>query len=117
MDYLVLPVTVEFKFGSKKQYYFGSGGFVGYLLKHQLKYTELLSGYTQTNSIIENFERFDFGASFTAGVKIPLGKSFLSIQAEDHLGLVNIGDYVMDGVLKTNSLILLIGFTPPGKYP
>jgi len=116
-DYLILAPMLYYQTEGPAKIIAGAGGFAGYLLKQELTTFELTTGYVSTNDYTDRHKQFDFGLSFMLGVKLSFSGSILSAHLEDHLGLFNISDFSQPQNinLKTNSLILLLGFTLPKK--
>ncbi|MCC6691151.1 MAG: PorT family protein [Bacteroidia bacterium] len=111
--YLTMPIIVRATIGKKIKYFFNTGLFSGYLIKQTEIYgaTKYLSKKTTDN--IDNFKRFDFGATAGLGLIVPIKNKFsISLELCDNFGLYNVSKLAVinDGTVKTNSTNLLIGF-------
>jgi len=65
LHYLTLPLLAQFNFGKNKwQFFCNSGGYVGYLIKHELVDSEESS----TTNLIKGAEKIDLGIMLGSGV-------------------------------------------------
>ncbi len=69
LDYLTLPLTVNWQFGKKVILSFGAGGYYGLLIKSNE--AEQMQNY----STFYGYEKSDYGAVGNFGIKVPVYKS------------------------------------------
>jgi opacity protein-like surface antigen len=114
LAYLILPVMAKFSFGRNVKLVLGCGGYGGYLMGASSKYTGpgRPEGYIMKTD--DSFQKWDFGASLSAGVSIPLKEKIsLAVEVRNNTGLYNIANdhLYMSGPVKTNSTNLLFGLS------
>jgi len=113
LDYLTIPLFIQFTYGNKINLFANTGPYIGFLLKGK----EVINGAPNQTSDIENivtnnFKKTDFGISFGIGAKYNIKeKFFISLEIRDNLGLINISSVpvVNDDTIKTNSIIGILG--------
>jgi hypothetical protein len=118
-DYLTVPVLSRFTFGKKVNFFFNAGVYIGFLVK-QSDDLEIdhysSSGFNSyhTNekgkvNNIKNYNTLDFGLAGGIGIGIPIKKHWnISLEARDHLGVVNTNKPLE---IKLNTMNLLIGIS------
>lgn len=111
LKYLNLPVTVEYSFGNKIEYYLDAGIFSGLLLNNQtiLKIKEP-DGTVFQNKGSSNYHHFNFGIVVAAGIKIPLlPRIKFDLGVKNNTGLVKINS--SSSPLKLNAFSILGGLS------
>lgn len=85
LNYLTVPVTMNWNFGKKRNWYINLGPYAGFLLS--AKETE------KGTSVKDYFVTTDFGIAWGVGVKIPVSdKTKIFIEYQEQYGLSNIFD-------------------------
>ncbi len=114
LNYLNLPIVVEYSFGKKIKFNFDAGFFAGYLLKYTAV-QKIKEPVASTNTfVLTNRKAINFGLSAGAGVQIPISpKMKLDFGIRDNLGLANIykPQASENGTIKTNSFSILAGLS------
>ena len=83
LNYLTIPVTGSWHFGSKRNWNLHFGPYAGLLLN--------ANETTKETNVTNTFNTFDFGLSLGIGVKIPLSQNLkLSIAYDEQAGLLDI---------------------------
>ncbi|MDQ3102155.1 MAG: PorT family protein [Bacteroidota bacterium] len=112
-NYLTIPLLLRATFGKKVQYFMNAGAYWGYLLKQTfVTKGSKLPETTSDNTALH--KRSDMGISAGVGLALPIARDFLlSIEVRHNLGMYNISavPVINDGVIRTNSTDLLLGFT------
>ena len=114
LNYMVVPITIEFREGRKIVWHAGGGMFTGFLLGSREKGSIKLANGEEINttSNLTKHKTIDLGVTVKAGLSIPSEKRFrFRMEVKNDLGLVNISDaHIGDGgSIKTNTLSLLFG--------
>lgn len=108
-NYLVLPMYINYYFGTKKDFYVNTGLFAGYLLSANLSSKKFDNKTDVSNSTkkIDGGLQFGFGKTFRFN-----DKNELKVELRESLGLINISDVKVydDGTVKTNSLNLILNW-------
>jgi len=108
LNYLDFGGLVKLKTGSDGiNAYVGAGPYYSYLLSGEIGEVEIDFDDDET------FQRGDWTAAFAAGVQLPLGESFLFVDARYLLGLTDIEDRDDDVEIKNRSLSLSAGILFP----
>jgi opacity protein-like surface antigen len=83
LNYLTVPVMVNWHFGNRNNWYFNAGPYVGFLLN--------ASETSLNTDLKESFNESDFGLAFGIGVKVPVSdKLKLSLEYEGQVGFSEI---------------------------
>jgi len=104
--YLSLPILMRASFGEKNIFFINGGGYLGYLLSEN-------SSQTTGIGMKSPFKEFDYGISCGLGFTIPIqAKDAFSLEIRYNLGLndINNTNSTSDGIIKTNSMILLLSY-------
>ena len=108
-NYLVLPIYINYYFGTKNDFYVNGGFFTGYLLNASLSSKK----FDNKTDISDSYKKMDAGLQFGLGKKFSLNdKNELKIEIRENLGLININDFnaYNGGSTKTNSLNLILNW-------
>lgn len=92
---------MRYKFGNKKQFFIDAGGFLEYFNKAEP---------TEFTSLFINFEDYNYGLAFGAGVLFPITENTdITLQLRNDLGLTDINKFPNQtpGEIKTNTLRLV----------
>lgn len=109
-NYVTMPILFQAQFGKKISYFFNVGPYVSYLIS-QNEITQGIQKLYSKLSYIQNYHRFDVGASTGVGLRIPVkAKAVLGLEIRNNLGLYHISKMPMvnQGSLKNNATQLLI---------
>ena len=113
LDYVTLPLSLHYSFGTKNKFALGAGMFGSYLLGAHMQ-ARIDSGSTTAptrGDVKTEYEDLNYGMLFHASYRIPIQKNrILVISAEDHLGLNNIRSSAPDSKYKTHSIGLYASF-------
>lgn len=108
LNYLDIGGLIKLKTGSEGiNAYVGAGPYYSYLLSGEIGELEIDFDEDET------FKRGDWTAAFAAGVQLPLGQSFLFVDARYLLGLTDIEDRDDDVEIKNRSFSLSAGILLP----
>lgn len=108
LNYLDFGGLVKLKTGSDGiNAYIGAGPYYSYLLSGEIGDVEIDFDDNET------FKRGDWTAAFAAGVQLPLGESFLFVDARYLLGLTDIEDRDDEVEINNRSLSLSAGILFP----
>jgi hypothetical protein len=114
-DYLVLPIMAKYSFGNENSFYVNGGPFIGYLLQSNVT-NDLKEIDEFSNSSLKTTDgnnKIDLGLSIGLGKTIAINeKNSIFIEIRENLGLTNTSKNKVwgDGVARTNSLSLIVGF-------
>lgn len=117
LNYLNLPVLLEWSFGDKIKFYYDAGVFAGALLSNTItvKYTGIS---LPSESFSSDYRRtMNFGVSTGAGLQVPLTNHLkLDVSLNNNFGLSNINkgpnnNNTSVGTIKTNAFSMLAGLT------
>jgi len=113
-DYLTIPLLIRATLGKKIHYFFNVGPYYS-LLQKQTVHTESFQDYLETTiNQTNNFKKIEIGISCGFGLSyILINKYAFSFEARNNLGITNTWNFseANDGVIKTNALIFLFGFS------
>jgi hypothetical protein len=113
LDFLSVPLYMEYGFGSKIKFNIEGGLFAGFLQKQvsKVRLVDLFSGQPVEYNTSPNLStEHNAGVLFGFNTLLPVtSKIQLQVVIRDELGLVDIKDPTIDSKIKTNSLNLLIG--------
>jgi len=115
LNYLNLPLLVEYSYGNKIKFNIDGGVFGGYLLSNKL--TIKITGDTPSTESSSSDARksVNFGISAGAGAQFPLASKLkLDFGIRNNLGLANINksaNVQQSSSIKTNALSILAGVT------
>lgn len=115
-DYLSLPLLLRATLGNRIQFFVNAGGYVGYLLKQQVKYTQNGERYTSDNT--DKYTSLDAGMCAGGGLGLSIRKKIiLSLELRYNGGLRDINlekiafPYYYTVDIKTSATNLLLGIS------
>ena len=109
LNYIDFGGLLKFKTGSSEQLsaYIGAGPYYSYLVSGEIGNTDIDFDADET------FERGDWTAAFAAGVQLPIGESYLFLDARYLLGLTDVWDSDDDVEVNNRSFNISAGFMFP----
>ncbi len=115
-SYITLPIQWQQEFGTKIRFRVGAGVYSAYLVRQNSKLDaqgdysgQGMKNHEEFNGT-DQYNRFDFGISASAGTYIPLNQSLqLLIAINDNFGLLKINKQPGTFTAKQNSLALTTG--------
>lgn len=110
-DYYSLPILIDYKFGSRRQFRIGFGPFVSYLQKQVVTQKFPFFGSINTMDRTNLATKLDLGLAFKIGYNIPLNANLsLSFQILNTLGLKNTSLTSKPGqVTNSNNTSIMVG--------
>jgi len=112
LNYLSIPLVINYDFGKTRAFGLGAGFFGSYLLSanNKFDYDTPNSGLPEKGSTRKNYEDFNYGFTANAHYRLQLPKNkSLVFSVEDHLGLSNL-DNQLNEKKKTNSIGIYASF-------
>lgn len=121
LDYVTLPISLEYSFTRTGNMYVLFGLYGSYLNRGQL---EINRPYSNQRSVsqINNYDNFDFGISSGFGYKIPLSEKYrIHIELINYLGIHDISNQSASTsttpVVRTNSFLFSLIFSKKHRKP
>ena len=109
-DYIQVPVLLKMNVlpSSSVCPFFGFGGYGAYLVKAQG--VLVIDGERQVENIIEEYNKFDAGLVFAAGLDFQFARTTVSVECRYAHGLMEASKYPAEGEsMKHRSIMALVG--------